>query len=329
MAQQLDDLKLTEAQAEAIIEKAIEHGAYDSDMPDTKKEKVAAAEETVAFAVDAWTNDNIRPDDEDPEVAKSGQQLQDLMDLAGVEVDDDGNIVYGDPIASEDEDADDEQDADDADDEDEGEDEEPFNPNDYIEGYTELSVVSKLKKVKSLDANDDDDAAVLEAIADWENEQEKPSSRILNYIDEALGTEDEQVEDEPEADTENGDEEPEAEADEDDGEEPWDGYDKATATQIKTVLTEAAADPDEPLTREQIEYVLEYEEARKAPRKRVIDQCNALLEQIDQGDTVADEPVAEADVEASNGVVITLTRKQVEQILNTLGAGEVTFKVKA
>ena len=54
------------------------------------------------------------------------------------------------------------------------------------------------------------------------------------------------------------------------------------ATEIKKVLTDAANDEDEPLTREQVEYVLEYEEGREKPptRKRVVDFCNALLDEF-------------------------------------------------
>lgn len=287
-SQQLDDLKLSEEQAEDILEKAIEHGAYDSEMPEGKKDKLAAADEIVAFAVDAWVNDNIRPDDEDAEVAASGKQLQDLLELAGVEIDDDGNITlveYDEPEAEE------EAEEDDNGGEEGEEDEAPFNPDDYIEGYSELSMVSKLKAIKGLDLDNEDDISILNAIYDWENEQEKPSSRVLNWIDENLG--EPEGEEEPEAEEE--EEEPEEEEAEEENAEPWEGYDKATATQIKAVLNNALEDEDEPLSKEQVEYVLEYEQGRQKPppRKRIIEYCETLIEQFDNGGD--EEPEAEEE----------------------------------
>ena len=40
-------------------------------MPDTKKEKLAAADEIVSFSIDAYVNDGITTDDDDPAVAES------------------------------------------------------------------------------------------------------------------------------------------------------------------------------------------------------------------------------------------------------------------
>ena len=268
---QLEDLKLSEDQAEAIIEKGIEYGAYSDEMPDTKKGKLAAADEIVSFSIDAYINDGITSEDDDPAVAESGGQIEEIMDLAGVAIED-GEAVFGDVPDAE---------GDNGGDEEEGEEEEPFNPDDYIEGYSELSVVSKLKAIKGLDLDSDEDVQILNAVYDWENEQEKPTSRVLNWIDEHLG-EPEGEEEAPEAE-EPEEEEPEAEEEEaEESDEPWDGYDKATATQIKKVLSEAAEDDE--LSAEQLDYVLEYEQARKAPRKRIIEHCQALLEQIAQGD---------------------------------------------
>ena len=345
----IEDLTLSEKQAEQIIEKGIVYGAYDGDeVPGTKKEKLAAADEIIAYSLDAYIGDEIRPGDDDPEVAKAGKEIEEVFAIAGIviEEDDDGTLtaVAGEP--DEDEAEGDDNEGDEGD-----EDEAPFDPDDFITGYTELSVMTKLKKVKALDPKDDDDIAVLAALADWENEQEKPSSRVLNYIDEVLPPEDEaeadeQEADEPEDDAENGDEP-------DTGEEaldqPWDAdkesgikaYDDMSATDIKTFLKEVS-DADE-LTVDQVEYVLEYEEARKAPRKRVIDYCNALLAEFSNGgdtDDAADdaEPEAEAEPETpkrgpgrpkkapaadSNGV-ITITR---EQILEALEAGSVSISI--
>jgi len=321
-----EGLKLSEDVAEAIIEKGIEYGAYSDEMPDTKKAKLAAADEIVSFSIDAYVNDGITSDDDDPAVAESGEQIEEILEMAGVSIED-GEPVFGKVPAL---DADD--DDDNGDDAEEG-DEEPFNPDDYIEGYSELSVVTKLKKVKELDPEDDDDAAVLDAIAEWEEEQDKPSGRILNYIEEVLGDEDE-----PESEDDNGDDdEPEAEAEEE--AEPWEGYDKSSAVDIKKVLKEASEDEDEPLTVEQVQYVKEYEEARERPRKRVVDYCDALLSEMENGgEEPEDEPEEKPkrgrgrakgrdkkpEPKADSNGVITLTR---EQILTALTDGEVEIAV--
>lgn len=329
---QLEELKLSEDHAEAIIEKGIEYGAYSDEMPDTKKEKQAAADEIVSFSIDAYVNDGITSDDEDPAVAESGRQIEEILEMAGVEIED-GEPVFGDPPDLEDEGGSSD------------DDESAFDPDGYIEGYSELSVVSKLKAIKGLDPDDEEEANLMEDIADWENAQEKPSSRVLNYIDETLG--------EPEEDEAASDDEGEAEEEEaEEAGEPWEGYDKATAAQIKQVLTDAAADEDEPLTKEQVEYVLEYEEGREKPptRKRVVDFCKALLEEFDNGgdDEQEEEEPEEEEApkrgrgrgrgrsrgkkeqsepkpskEPSNGT-ITLTR---EQILTALDDGEVTIEL--
>ena len=154
------------------------------------------------MCIDSYINDDITPDDEDPAVALMGRQMVDIMSMAGVEIEDDGTVVYSDPPELEGE-------SDNGDDEAEG-DEAPFNPDDYIEGYSELSAMSKLKAVKELDIESDDDVAILEAIYDWENEQEKPSSRVLQLHGRDAGRRKRRSpeEDEPEV------EEPEAEADE-------------------------------------------------------------------------------------------------------------------
>jgi hypothetical protein len=326
--QQLEDLKLSEQHAEAIIEKGIEYGAYSDEMPDSKKDKIAAAEDIITFSIDAYVNDGITSDDEDPQVAESGEQIEEILAIAGIEIED-GEPVFGDLPDLDDDNGGDSK----------GDGEEPFNPDDYIEGYSELSVVSKLKAVKGLDVNDDDEVAILEAIYDWENEQEKPSSRVLNYVDETLGEPESDEKpakgkasakkSEPEDDDNGGD---------DDGEEPWPGYDKATATDIKKVLKEALDDDE--LTAEQVEYVLEYEQGREKPptRKRIVDYCNALLEELAEGGSKDDEPepekptrrrgrgsvkTADKAPKSDNGVIV-LTR---EQILTALDSGEVTIEI--
>jgi len=329
----LEELKLDDEHAKAIIDLGIEYEAYDSDAPETKKERLAAANEIIAFCIDAVITDDMTPDSDDPETAESGVKIAEILALAGVEIDEDDNVEFGelpdlDAEADEDEEDEDEEDEED-------EDEAPFDPDDYIDGYTEMRVSEKVKAIgEALDPDDDDDVATLEALAEWENEQDKPSSRVLNTIEEMLGEE----EDEDEADDNGDDEEPEAEADEDEpaDEEPWEGYDKSSAVEIKKILSEQLEDEDEPLTAEQVEYVLDYERNREKPppRKRVITFCEDLLKGFEeeaeeekpkksgglkaQRDKKRDEAPA-----ASNGVIV-LTR---EQILTALDSGEVTIEL--
>ena len=102
-------------------------------------------------------------------------------------------------------------------------------------------MTSKMKAIKSLDADDRRRRRDL-----WRPSRTGRTSRtsrrqrVLNYIDETLGPE------EDDRKSMSRRRMPEDEADEND--EPWEGYDKATAAQIKKVLTDAKDDDDEPLT---------------------------------------------------------------------------------
>lgn len=324
------ELKLDEAHAEAIVALGIEYGAYSEEMPDSKKDKIAAAEEIIAFTIDAWVNDDIRPDDDNAKVAKSGEQIAEIHELAGIEIDDDDEVIYGELPELEGEDDDD----DNGDDAEDGE-EAPFDPDDYIEGYSEMSVSAKVKAVKALDEDDEDDVATMEAIVEWENEQDKPSARVLNLIEEKLG--------EAEAGEDDDDDDDEPEAADDESAEPWDGYDKSSAVEIKKILTSQMEDEDDPLTVEQVQYVLDYEKNREKPppRKRVITFCEELIAEFeDEGaaEPEDDEPKGgiagarrgrgkkkpAAKVAEDNGLVIELTR---EQILTALDSGMVSIEV--
>ena len=200
-----------------------------------------------------------------------------------------------------------------------------------------MNVVSKIKALKKLDTSDDDDVSTIQAIAEWEGEQDKPSSRVLNYIEEALeaiGAEDEDESEDAEDDS-SDDAEAEAEAEE----EPWEDYDKSSAVEVKKILAAQLEDEENPLTAEQVEYVLEYEQSREKPppRKRVISYCEELLAQFEADDNGEDEEPDEEPVKpkrgraakktetaaASNGT-ITLTRAQ---ILEALESGTVTIEV--
>lgn len=282
----LDELELTQAQAKAIVKKAIPYGAYDGDMPKDKKGQIEAATSVVTFCIDAIVNDKIREIDDDEEMQDAAEKVDELLEMAGIEIDDDYEVNFIDDDSDDDED-----DEDDEEDEDDSEDDEaPFDPDDYFEdGYTELTPASKVKALKALDNEDEDDLTAIERIKEWEEEQDKPSSRVLSWIDDNFDFEDgdDDAEDE---DDDDSDDDAEGEA----TDEPWDGYDKATAVDIKKALTAKLEDEDDPLTAEQVEYVLEYEKNREKPppRSRVIKHCEELIEQLE-----ADEDAEDAEDE--------------------------------
>lgn len=315
----IDELELNDKQAKEIIKIAIKQNAYDSDMPNSKKERLEAAHEIVAFCIDAWKNDGARPDDKDEEIAEGARAILEIFDIAGIEADDDGTIEFADAESDDeeeendvedeedeeedyeeyddDEDEEDEELEDEEDEDEEDEDEEgPFDPDDYIEGgYTELTPASRVKRLKDLDPDDEDYEAVLVAIKEWEEAQDKPASRVLDYLADIIGEdEDEEVEDEEEEvdeDEEEVEDEEEDEEEQDESEEPWDGYDSSTAVEVKQTLNEAA-EADE-LTQEQIDYVREYEQGRAQPRKRILNLLDELEASLGEETDEEDEDEAE------------------------------------
>lgn len=329
MAATAPQLDLSDAQAKKIVKLAIENGAYSDDMPDDKKGRLAAAQEAVEFCIDSWVNDGVRPDDDDEDIAAAGEAIQSIFEAAGIEIDDEGNLIT--PDANEEED-------DDEDGEPESDDEEAFNPDDYIEGWSELGDASKVKALKELDLDDEDTLGIVQAIHEWENEQKKPSSRALSWIEDNTDIGEGEADADDDSDDDDSDDDNGGESEAEAMEEPWEGYDKATAVDIKKVLDET-----EDLEIDQVEYVKEYEEAKDKPRKRVLDKCDELIEALsgdgsddDSDDDDDDEPVVArssgsgknvgalgkakaAKAKASNGT-ITLTR---EQILEALTDGEV------
>ena len=331
-----DTLKLDDEHADIIIRKAIQYKAYSEDFPETTKARIEAATELISFCIDAY-NDGVRSDDEDEDNAESGRNVEEIMRLAGVSVDDDGDIAYGklprlkdkdfadlEDIEAEDEDEDeDEEDEDEAedteaeadededddeegeededDDEEDDDDEAPVDISDVIDGYVELTPQSRIKEIKALklDVGDEDDVNTLNQIIDWEEAQDKPSSRVLSFIEETYGEEEESDEEDEEGEEVDGepvDEEEDEEEAEEEGDEPWDGYDKAKAVDINTALRESVAEGE--ATADQIQYVLDYEQNREKPppRKRIITLCQELLEQLEEGDEADDE---EEDEEAA------------------------------
>lgn len=294
VATQLEELKLDDAHATAVLEKAKEFGAYNEDVPDTKKARISAANDQIAFCIDSWVNDEVTPDSDNEEIAEAGEQIAELLELAGVEIDEDGEVEYGE--LPELDDADDDDDDDNGDDDED--DESAFDPDQYIKGYTELSAAGKVKALKKLDLDDDDDVATIESIYEWEEEQDKPSSRVLAWVDEVLPADDDDSDDDSDDDDDADDADDDAadddddsdddddadddDSDDDESEEPWEGYDKATAVDVKKVLDKANDDGD--LTAEQVEYVKEYEEAKERPRKRILDHCDKLIEALADDD---------------------------------------------
>lgn len=296
MATKLDDLKLDDAHATAILEKAIEYEAYTEEMPDTKKGRISAASDQIALLIDAWNNDDINPDNEDPEIAEMGVAMQEVLELAGVEIDEEGEVEYGDLPDLDDEDEEDEDE--DSDDDDEA----AVDIEDIISGYEELSAAGRVKAIKKLELDaveDDDDFNTAVNIWEWENEQNKPSSRVMSYLEEEVLPENWQEEAGQEGDEESDEEEEdEDDADDEEGEsgeweEPWKGYDKQSAVEVKghldKLLKKGELDPD------MVTYVKEYEEAREKPptRKRVVTYCEKLLADLEEGD--ADEPEDDED----------------------------------
>jgi hypothetical protein len=81
----LKDLKLDDAHATAILEKAIEYDSYTEDMPSSKRERIKAATDQVALMIDAWVDDDVTPDNEDEDVAAMGEMPWpgDLRDRRG------------------------------------------------------------------------------------------------------------------------------------------------------------------------------------------------------------------------------------------------------
>jgi hypothetical protein len=304
VATKLKDLKLDDAHATAVLEKAIEYESYTEAMPTSRRERIKAATEQVALMIDAWVDDEVTPDNEDEDVAEMGQIIQGIFEIAGVEVDDEGKVNYVEP-ADLDEESDDDEDAEDDNETDEesdeesegGDDEAAIDINDIIDGYDDLSASSKVKAIKKLelDMEDDDDYNTAVALYEYEEAQEKPSSRVLTWLDDLIPKdedggeeseeEDEDAEDAEEEDAEEFEEEEEdgeEEAEEEgDWEEPWPKYDKQTATDVKKTLDKMLADDE--LSVEMAQYVIDYETAREKPptRKRIIDYATKLLTQLE------------------------------------------------
>lgn len=289
----IDSLKLNDETATALVALAIEFETYSDDMPETKKDRLEAAHETVTFAIDAYKDDGIRADAKDKDTAEAGEQVEAILKTAGVSIDDDGDIEYKKPLTGARlEKLLGEWDLEVAGDEDEDEDEEPkkgkgkkdddeaaFEIDDIIDGYEEMSPASKIKAIKKLDLDpeDEDDAGKLNDIADWEEDQDKPASRVLSYIEELLGEEEDG----------DGDEDEDEEKDEDN--EPYTEKDlkKLDKAELKEVAEEF-----------EVEFPKRLTDAGKA---RTIKAILEAQEGSDEGEEVDGEPVVDADEEPWEG----------------------------
>jgi hypothetical protein len=309
----LKDLKLDDAHATAVLEKAIEYESFAEDMPASKRERIKAAGDQIALMIDAWVDDEVTPDNEDEDVAAMGVVIADIFRIAGVEVDEEGEVTYVEPGDIEDSDDDDDDDTDaDAD-------EAAVDISDIIKDYDELSASGKVKGIKALelDMKDDDDYNTAVAIYEYEEAQDKPSSRVLSWLDDLIPKD----EDGDAADAESEDEDAdEADADEDEDadagsgwEEPWAKYDKQTAVDVKKSLDKLLAKDE--LTVEMAQYVIEYEEGREKPpaRKRIIDHAKKLMAELEEGgedDNEDDEPEPEKPARSGRPSLARATRRR-------------------
>jgi hypothetical protein len=275
VATKLKELKLDDDHATAILEKAIEYESYTEDMPASKRDRIKAATDQVALMIDAWVDDEVTPDSDEPDIAEMGTIIEGIFEIAGVVIDEDGEVEYVEPG-----DVDGTEPAGD-------DDEAAVDINDTIDGYDELSASSKVKAIKALelDMDDDDDYNTAVGIYEYEESQEKPSSRVLSYLDDVIPAEGEAAVDEPD-----DDEGAEAAGGEGGWEEPWAKYDKQTAVEVKKELDKLLA--KEELTVEMAQYVIDYEEGREKPpaRKRIIDHAAKLMEELEGGGEAEEEP---------------------------------------
>jgi hypothetical protein len=267
----IDELELTEEQAESIVQKAMDFQVYTDDMPDTPKGRLEAAHEVVAFTIDSWQQENPEPD------SAAGKDMIAMFDLAGITINEDGTVEYGSSNGTSSQEPEQEP---------AGEGVEPFDIDSYIEGYSELTAATKIKKIKAkeLDPNDDDDYNTLVSIAEWEETQESPSSRVLDYLNEII----------PPADDGEGDGEaqPEAQADDstDDtpGEEPEDEWTEDTLKALERGPLKEVAES----------FGIEFPQRLTGPGKRKV--VTNILEAQEAKAGGKDEPEAEQEPESSD-----------------------------
>jgi hypothetical protein len=298
VATKLKELKLDDAHATAVLEKAIEYESFTEDLPSSKRERIKAATEQVALMIDAWIDDEVTPDNEDEDVAAMGVAIQEIFDIAGVEIEGEGDeaevtyVEQGDIEGGGEDEPAAEGDGDEA----------AVDINDVIDGYDDMSASGKVKAIKALelDMEDDDDYNTAVGLYEYEEAQDKPSSRVLSWLDDLIPKD-------ADAEGEAGDDEAEADEDAEDAgdgdgeegggwEEPWERYNKQTAVEVKKALDKLLAKDE--LTTEMAQYVIDYEEGRGKPpaRKRIIDHAAKLMGELEDGGEAEaeEEPEEEA-----------------------------------
>jgi hypothetical protein len=164
----IDELKLDVEHAEALIEAGIEFEVFTEEMPDSDADKIEAAHEIVAMAIDSWVDDEVRPDAEDEQTAAAGEQIKTILDIAGIEIDEGNAIEFGELPELVDE---------------EGEDGEvAFSIDDIIDGYDGMKVAEITAAMNDLD---DDD---IEQVKEYEKTEGRKRAAILKFVpDDAEG----------------------------------------------------------------------------------------------------------------------------------------------
>jgi hypothetical protein len=299
------DITLTADQAEAIIVEALKDRfgdgpVYSGDMPESPEKRLEVANELVGFAIDAYTNDNIR-----------GEEVTSVLDAADIHIDDSGSITQNGarPVADVDDDGptDLEGDA-------HGETVVLIGPNQEEIEVPEtaagalLSAGFSRKPAPEPDPEPEpevQDPNLVVIIGDAKVELPRAQAELLLQAGTARP-----VESDPDLDIPSQpDPDPDPDPDADRLEEPWEGYDSAKDTDIRRQMEE--------FSDEEIDYVKRYE-AQNKNRKRIADfkpgkrssqerqtdQADARQGELDaealaaaDGDTKGEEKLPEADFE--------------------------------
>jgi hypothetical protein len=321
----IDELELSPAHAEAVVDRGVEFEVIsEDDKPSSTKAMMEQAHEIVAFAIDAWVDDGVNPtnaeedSDIDPEAV---EQVQEILTIAGVEIDEDNDVEFGELPELEGVE--------------EEEEEAPFDVNDIIEDYDSLKVAEVIDIFEGGELSADD----IRAVQEYE-EEAGARAKIMKFdadsVEEAEEEEGEEAEEEEGEELEldeldradlkavikeydldikvtrsmddddiraaiteaMGEEEPEEEEPEEEEEEeleaPIEGYDGAKVSEIKAVLEEAIE--NEELDEDTVQAIIEYEEANKN-RSSLVKWLNELLEAEPEEEEAEEEEEPEEEEE--------------------------------
>lgn len=289
----LDSLKISDANATAIIALGIEFDVFDGDIPESPKDRMEESHKLVSFAIEG-----MQSEIEDEDVKG---QIETILSAAGVEVEGDGEIInfgkapkqealeeileeQGLEVEFEDEET-------------EGDDDEAaFDVDDIIEDWSSLSLKDAKVALGEWSEGDDIEFEEVETLLEYEEEQDKPRKSIVARLeeirDEFEGDDDEgteETEEDAEGESEDGEEDSgEEEAGEYD-EEPYEGYDTDKVGDLKEVID------DEERTAEELEYILGYEESHK-DRSTIVKRIKDRIEELGE-EPEADEEPDEEEVE--------------------------------